>query len=507
MTSLWPTDTVPAFPDEDADGLVGSLVASGVELSTEDNDITFNGPASALGESAVLALRQNKPAIVAILQRNLARGVVKLGPASWEQRRMEWRCRADRNPASFNVCMRLDLRGPTNPSFLGRFASALVRRYEILRTHFAWYGEHLLQEVMAPPRSVLQVLPQEVLAGASEKEIEDWCARRGGAAFDLAAEAPARWCYAQVAFDRAVLLLTLHHIACDGWSIDRLLGEFAELCRSNGQSVATASPVPDVATPIGFARWELEWLQGERAAGAGAFWSEEFRMAVLAPELTCWGGSPAPGRDAGCVVRTISAKATARAADAARSHAVSEFSLYFAAFAMLLAEETVGRDCAVVIAVLNRGRQEHEEVVGLCRNAVPIRCSVRAGDTIDIVARRIGERVERALEFQWCPLGLIATWLDAPESVDIRRLPVTFGFSGPVKNFLECGEFSATVHDVFLGAARAEFSLFVRYRGEQAEAVFEYSRTRMRFKDASLLADKYVRLLAVEVERTAPARR
>jgi hypothetical protein len=507
MTSPWRSGTIPSALDEDAEALVGRLVAGGVELSIKDNDITFNGPASALEESDVLELRVNKPAIIALLRRNLTRGVVKLGPTSWEQRRMEWRSRADRNPATYNVCMRLDLRGPSDPRFLGSVVSALVSRHEILRTRFSWYGEELLQEVMAPPRSVIQILPQTVLAEASDLEIEDWCARRGGVAFDLAAEAPARWCYAKIAIDRAVLLLTLHHISCDGWSIDRLLCEFAELCRSNGQSGEPTSVIPDVATPIGFARWELEWLRGERVESAGEFWLEEFRMAELAPELTCWSGSPSPGRDAGCVVRTISAMATARSVDAARSCAVSEFSFYFAAFAMLLSEETDGRDCAVVIAVLNRACQEHEEVMGLCRNAVPIRCSVRAGDTIDSVARRISERVERVLEFQWCPLGVIATRLNAPDSVDIRRLPVTFGFSGPAENFLECGSFSATVHDVFLGAARAELSLLVRYRGDQAEVVFEYSRARMRFEDASLLADKYVRLVAVEVERRAPARR
>jgi hypothetical protein len=496
----------PAVPDSDekADALVGSLVTVGVDLSLEGDDVVFSGPAYALGQETIAALRENKRAVVSLLQRNRTRGVLKLGPTSREQRRMEWRNRTDRNPATYNVCLRFELRGVINPQLLARVVTALAGRHEILRTRFSWYGEHLLQEIMSPPRSVLQILHPTTLSDASEQEVADWCSRRGAAAFDLGAEAPARWCYAQRGPDRAVLLITFHHIACDGWSIERLLREFQTLCCAEARLVEVAVP-PVTITPREFARWETNWLTDERVESARTFWVEELRGAVLAPALTRARVGAALGGDASCVVRTFTPAVTARVTAATHSLAMSEFSFYFAAFAMLLREETDGRDCAVVIAVLNRTRPEHEELMGLSRNALPIRCSAKEGDTIDVVARRISERVERALGYQWFPIGLIDPPDGTQETADPRRLPITFGFEGPSESILHCNGFSATMHDVFLGAARAEFSLLVRHREDAAEAFFEYSKSWLCAEDVGLLADRYVSIVTDEVGRLIPS--
>ena len=478
--------------------LVGRLVAAGVDLSLEGGDIVFNGSPHSLGQEAIAALRENKSAVVSLFERNRARGISKLGPTSWEQRRMEWRCRIDRNPATYNVCMRMDLLGAVDAHRIARIAAALVERHEILRTRFAWYGEHLLQEVMAPPRSVLQVLEPAVLHNASDQEISDWCARRGAAAFDLAAEAPVRLCYAQVGPQQAVLLITFHHIACDGWSIERLLEEVETL---GGAERLSSRPDPVMITPCEFARWELTWLSDPRTESARAFWTEELRGAMLAPKLARWNNEAAPGGDAGCVRRKFTVASTTAVTAAAQALAMSEFSLYFAAFAMLLHQETDGRDCVAVIAVANRTIAQHDELMGLTRNAQPIRCSAHKGDTIDVVARRISERVEGAIAYQWYPLSLIVPPGDEP--VDIRRLPITFGFAGLSKSALQFDDFSATLHDVYLGAARAEFSLLVRHQGDTAEAFFEYAKARLSPEDAGLMADRYVEIVAAEVGRWA----
>jgi hypothetical protein len=508
LSGLYGAERGALVPGDQAAELVGGLVAAGVELSLEGRDVVFSGPAHALAQETVDTLRVEKEAVVSLLERNRERGVVKLGPTSREQRRMEWRNRTDRNPATYNVCMRLDLLGDADPGLLARAADALAERHEILRTRFAWYGAHLLQEVMAPPRAVLQLLEPAALRDAGDEEVADWCARRGRAAFDLGAEPPARWCCAPIGPGRSVLLVTFHHIACDGWSIERLLRDLRTLCRAGTGLVDAASLPPVSMTPGEFARWESAWLTEERIEQARSFWTGELRGAALSPTLRRSGGELATGGEAASVVRTIPAGVGAGVAAAARLLATSEFPLYFAAFAMLLSEETGGRDCAVVIAGANRTRPEHEELVGLTRNAQPIRCSVEEGDTIDVVARRISTRVENALAYQWHPIDLIVPPDDAQGAADPRRLPITFGYEGPGDASLDCGGFSATVRDVYLGAARAGFSLLVRRRGDAAEAFFEYSKAQLSEADAGLLADRYVEIVTAETARWAapPAR-
>lgn len=483
-----------------AEELVGELVSAGVDLAVEGRDLVFDGPARAVGEDTIAALRTHKDAVRDLLTRNRARGVVTLGPTTVEQRRMEFRSRMDRNAATYNVSVRVDLRGPVRPEVLDRAVSALVHRHEALRTRFAWYGEHLLQEVLRAPRVMLQMLPNDVLAGVSDDEVRQWCSRRGAAPFHLATEAPVRWCYAPVGPERGLLLVTMHHIVCDGWSIEILSNDLIELYRAEERGDVASLP-PVTTTPRDFARWELRWLTPERVESAQSFWAEELRGATLAPVLTRASGKPVTGGDADFVVAVIPPDVARRVAVLGREHGITEFSLYLAAFALLLREETDGRDCAVVIAVANRTRQEHESVVGLCRNALPIRCSAREGDPIDIVARAISTRVVRAMERQTHPIGIIPPPVGDTET-DVRRLPFTFGFEAQDNVPVRCSRLSLTVEDVFLGAARAEFSLLVKRKGEHLEAFFEYSKDQLKPEDAAQLADRYVR--AVESATRLP---
>lgn len=472
-----------------AERLVGDLVSAGVDLAVDGGDLVFDGPARAVDDDTIATLRTHKDAVLALLTRNQDRGVVALGPTTVEQRRMELRGRMDRNAATYNVSVRVDLRGPVRPDLLDRAITSLTHRHEALRTRFAWYGEHLLQEVMQAPRTTLQVLPDDVLADASEDEVRQWCSRRGAAPFHLAAEPPSRWCYVPMAPDRGLLLVTMHHIMCDGWSIEILANDLVALYRAEEGNVAALPPV--TTTPRDFARWELGWLTPERVAEARSFWADEFHGATLSPVLARATGKPATGGDADLMVRVIPVDVADRVASVAREHGTTEFSLYLAAFAMLLKEETDGRDCAVVIAVANRTRQEHEHVVGLCRNALPIRCSVCDGDPIDVVARQLSTHVMRAMERQTHPIGIITPPTEDTRT-DVRRLPFTFGFEAQDNLPVRCPRFAVTADDVFLGAARAEFSLLVKRRGEHLEAFFEYSKDQLKPEDAAQLADRYV---------------
>ncbi|MEU0518815.1 condensation domain-containing protein [Streptosporangium sp. NPDC006007] len=476
--------------------LIGRLVAAGTNLTAEGADLVYDGPASSLNDDVLDALRAHKRDVLAMLHANRSRGVAALAATTREQQRMELRSRMDRNPATYNTCIRVDLRGPVCPDRLGRAITALHERHEAFRTRFVWYGEHLLQEVHAPSRSVLQVMTRDVLAGASDDDIQRWCARRGAAGFDLATQPPARWCYAPVEQDHAVLVVGLHHIVCDGWSVDIMISELVDLYRRTAADDRVGGPVAVAATPRDFAAWERGRLVPERVEQVRLFWAEELRGTALSPVLTRAVGGRCVGGDADCLIRVVPSAVAAGIEALANSRAVTEFSLYFAAFAMLLSEEARRSDLAVVIAVANRTQPAHETVVGLCRNAVPIRCSVRDGNTIDRVAGDISERVARALEQQTFPIGIIAgDGSELSRDADLRRLPFTFGFEPVDYTPIECGPLNARLRDVYLGAARAEFSLLVRRRGERLEAFFEYATPALSRDDVAVMAARYIDIL------------
>jgi myxalamid-type nonribosomal peptide synthetase MxaA len=486
-------------PRAAATGLVGQLVARGVELSLDGNDVNYSGPERVLTQVTIERMREHKQGIVSLLRDNRARGVVALGPTSCEQRRMEWRNRADLHSATYNVCMRLDLHGRIDQHRLTHIITALVEGHEILRTRFVWYGDHLLQEILAPPRAVLRILEPTTLCNLDNQELEAWSARTGAAPFDLAGEAPARWCYAQLGPESAILLITLHHIACDGWSIDRLFADFQERWRADAASQAPLRP--PALTPREFATWEARWLTEERIASAQSYWSDVLHGAALVPSLGGAASNAAPGGDAGCVVQCLSSTIAMDIKAASHRLALSEFALFFAAYVVLLHELIDLPDFVVVIAMVNRTRPEHEELVGLTRNAVPIRCSVAQDDTLTNIAQNISTRIESALELQWFPIGLITPPGGTSGLADLRRLPITFGLSRSSALMLDCGDFSATVNDVYLGAARAEFSLLVRRGDDVVEAVFEYSKSLFNREQVASLAARYAEIAASEFAR------
>lgn len=467
-----------------ADELVGRIVAAGIDLAVADGDLLYEGPAHAVDDETLSDLRKHKDEVVRLLSDNQGRGVVALGPTTREQQRMALRNQLDRNPATYNVCLRIDLNRPFDADRLDHALTALVNRHETLRTRFARYGGHLLQEVMRPPRAALERLQPGVLTGATDQDVARWCASRGAAPFDLEAAPPVRWILAPRGEERAILLVTLHHITCDGWSIRILSDELEAIQRGDEEHLR-----PVTITPRDFAKWELGWLTPERVEEERRFWVEELRGAELAPKLPGAAGVVATGGDARSVAREISSDAAARMSDLARSLATTEFALYLAAFVKLLTTGTRGRDFAVVIAVANRPRRAHEDVVGLCRNAVPIRCAAD-GAPIDVAARQIAERVERAMARQTFPIGLIP--VPADQDADPHRLPITFGVEPRGEAPPTCGGASVRVDDVFLGAARADLSLLVKLRDDGARASFEYATCQFTAEEGEYMADRYV---------------
>ncbi|MDQ4114450.1 MAG: condensation domain-containing protein [Actinomycetota bacterium] len=476
--------------------LIGRLVSAGMNLTAEGPDLVYDGPASLLSDDVLDALRKHKQDVLAVLHANRSCGVLALSSTTLEQQRMELRTRMDRNPATYNTCVRVDLRGPVCLERLGEAITALHERHEAFRTRFVQYGEYLLQEVHAPSRSVLQVMTPDVLAGATDDEIQQWCEQRGSAGFDLATQPPTRWCYAPAGPEHAVLVVGLHHIVCDGWSIDIMIKELIELYRQTAGDGHVGRTAPLTATPRDFAAWERGWLVRERVEEAQSFWSAELSGTALSPALSRSTAGSSVGGDADCLIRVIPPAVAAGIEALAQSREVTEFSLYLAAFAMLLSEETARTDLAVVIAVANRTQPTHETVVGLCRNAVPIRCVMREGDAIGKVADRISERVARALEHQTFPIGIIAEdGSELSRDADLRRLPYTFGFEPRDYPPLGCGPLRAEMRDVFLGAARGNFSLLVRRRGEHLETFLEYATPALSRDDAAAMADRYVAIL------------
>ena len=181
--------------------------------------------------------------------------------------------------SAYNVPLGLRLSGPLDEDALEQALGLLVDRHESLRTTFLERGDEAVQIVQLEPTPVparrarpdrtTRVGAREALARAREEADRP---------FDLATGPLFRALLIRQAKEEHLLVLTLHHIVADAWSLRILRRDLAELY--GALTAARAPDLPELSVHYGdFAVWQREWFEGERLEEALDHWRSELREA------------------------------------------------------------------------------------------------------------------------------------------------------------------------------------------------------------------------------------
>ncbi|HYG65087.1 MAG TPA: amino acid adenylation domain-containing protein, partial [Thermoanaerobaculia bacterium] len=299
-------------------------------------------------------------------------------PLSFAQERLWLLDRLMPGTVAYNVVLALSIEGTLVPAALGGALRELMRRHETLRTT---YGERQGRgvQIIAPPASVasrreLRMVDLGALPAAA-REAEAWRLAAGEAArpFDLQHGPLLRATLLRLGETSHMLLLEVHHIATDGWSMGVMTREIPALYTA--ASAGRPSPLPEPALQYAdFGVWQRQWLSGEVLERQLAYWRS--RLAGL-PALQLPTDRPRPAEPSfrGATVRSSFGTGRTRAAvrALAREHEASLFMILLAAFQALLERHTGQRDFAVGTPIANRNRAETEGVVGCFVNSLVLR--------------------------------------------------------------------------------------------------------------------------------------
>ncbi|MFI0825157.1 condensation domain-containing protein [Streptomyces roseolus] len=290
---------------------------------------------------------------------------------SFGQQRLWFMQQIDPGTTLYNVPTVLHLRGPLDPAALGAALDALVARHEVLRTTYAAPGGRPYQ-VVAPPAPV--PLPYTDVSGHPEPAAEagrlaDEEARW---VFDLAAAPPLRARLVRVADREHRLVLTFHHIAVDGWSLDVLHRELGALYgAATGRT--PAPPGPDLQY-ADYAAWQRARLDGPVLDGLVGHWRAVLGDDPQALAVPTDRPRPASRRFRGAVARReLGPELVGRLRDFCRNERVTPYMAALAGFDALLAGWSGARDVTVGTPVAGRTRPELEHLVGCLINMVPVR--------------------------------------------------------------------------------------------------------------------------------------
>jgi myxalamid-type nonribosomal peptide synthetase MxaA len=213
-------------------------------------------------------------------------------PMSWAQQRLWFVDKLEEGKAAYNIPLAMRLHGPLDNDALSSALNALIQRHETLRTIFVSTEDGPRQEIEGHGTFSLQVTDLRAYAGAErEEQIRIQMVEEGRQTFDLRAGPLLRGRLLRLLDEEHLLLVTMHHIVSDGWSIGIFVRELCELYSAYHEGRAHSLSLLPIQY-ADYAQWQREWLQGERLDNQLDYWRK--RLADAAPELHLPADRPRP---------------------------------------------------------------------------------------------------------------------------------------------------------------------------------------------------------------------
>jgi hypothetical protein len=320
---------------------------------------------------------------------------------------------------AFNESITLRMRGSLD---VGAFAAALdmvIARHEALRASYGVTGETMrigLARSLAFPTHDVSVQGGQ----AAEAALAEYVARDARTPFDLGDGPPVRGRLFRLSADEYAFVFSAHHIACDGWSMNVILGELAET-----YAAACRGTEPELPEPLAFSAYARRAAVRDplQAAEVAAFWRERFTQPLRPLELPTDRARPARRSFDGatCSLHLDASRASAIKKAGARNGCTS-FVTLLAAFDALIGRLAGCADVVVGIPAAGQALLDDEILVGHCVDFLPVRSSwardARFTDLLGSVKRDVLD----AYEHQNYTLGTLVRELDLPRGTN--RVPL-----------------------------------------------------------------------------------
>lgn len=397
-------------------------------------------------------------------------------PLSFAQQRLWFLDQLMPNHPFYNVYSTMRLKGPLRLDALSSSVKYLVQRHESLRTTFVLRDGRPLQ-VISPASEIsvplidLQALPshlqqQKVLQIASQE------VRRP---FDLARGPLLRLTLLRLNAQEHVLLLTMHHIICDEWSIEVLLDELTRLydAASKGQE----AKLPDLPIQYAdFAFWQRQWLQGERHAAQLAYWTRQLQDAPPLLDLPTDHPHPPVQRFQGATLAFgLTAPLSRELRALSRREGVTLFMTLLTAFQTLLFRYSGQADVLIGSPIANRTLTEVEGLIGFFVNTLVLRTDLSGNPSFRDLLARVREMALGAYAHQDLPFEQVIDVLHLEREMGHQPLvQVFFVLQNAIQASREFSDLQVEPLQIDNETTKFELSLIMAETAEGLRGEFQY---------------------------------
>jgi amino acid adenylation domain-containing protein len=466
--------------------LLSRLRGLDVKLWVEGGQLRLRAPKGTLTPALHAELGERKADLIALMQH----AALAQRPAGASVAPIARRARGDAIPLSFaqerlwfldqmeastyHLPIVAELAGRLDVAVLRRAFGELVRRHEVLRTSFALVAGRPVQKVGAAFEPELALIELE---GADRDEaIRRWTRRQAAERFDLATGPLLRAAVLRFAPHDHVLLMSLHHIVADGWSIGVLIREIGTLYRGFVEGIA--SPLP--ALPIqyaDFAQWQRERLQGEVLDEQVHYWRTQLAHTPAVLELPSDRPRPAAQSFRGASVHfEWQAELLARLKALGQQTGATLFMTLLAGFATLLARYSAQEDIVIGTPIANRTRTELESLIGFFVNTLVLRVDVSGDPSFTALLDRVKRMTLEAYAHQDAPFEKLVEALAPTRSLSHSPLfQVMFVLQNAPMGALQIPGLSVKALPVESESAKFDLLVLLEEGAQGVSGTIEYS--------------------------------
>ncbi|MEW6612820.1 MAG: amino acid adenylation domain-containing protein [Pseudomonadota bacterium] len=333
-------------------------------------------------------------------------------PLSFSQQRIWFATQLNSDPALYTITRLYRLEGPLRLDLLRQALHRVAARHELLRASYHTAEGLPVQRLAAQADIPIALIDA---SGHSEAAALRLAQQEAARPFDLERGLLLRCVLLHRSTDHHLLLLSVHNLIADGWSVDLLIAELGAAYQALLRGEPDSRPAPVLQYPD-FAAWQREQMQGEALAQQLAYWREQLGGEL--PVLRWPVERPAVLGHQGAEHRfTLSADLAQALQDFSQAQGVTRFMLLLAAFQILLHRHTGQMDLLVGTPLSNRSRRELESIIGFFANTVALRARLGGDMRFADLLAQTRERVLGAFAHQDLPFEKMVEALNPPRSL------------------------------------------------------------------------------------------
>ena len=337
-------------------------------------------------------------------------------PLSWAQERLWFVNQLEGESGAYTIDLTMRLLGNLNVKALEKAFQAIIQRHEPLRTQFKLKDNKPIQAIASSINFTLPIVQSQPL------QVEQLLTEAASEPFDLANGSVLRVKLWQVGADEYVLLLAIHHIAADGWSLGVLIDELSAYYRSF--STGTKADLPTLPIQYAdFAVWQRQWLTNEVLERQLSYWKQQLKGIPLLHQLK--GDRPRPAIQTfrgGTEKLQLDSKLTQQLKKLSQKSGSTLFMTLLAGFAVLLSRYSGQTDLVIGSPIANRNRTEIEKLIGFFVNSLVLRFDLSQEPTFKDFLAQVRQTTQNAYDHQDLPFEMLVEELQIERHLDRNPL-------------------------------------------------------------------------------------